>query len=389
MREYLFLLLILVIILIVIIAYCINFRQYTSLTLPDDTKPREGLTPKYGGFSRQKSIDWDKIEIGKKLGSGAWGDVFLADYNGNKYALKKEKILPRFVTTFSDSMEMKFYRYINKLPKNEQKYFIKLYGWRIYKCDYIHEIPIFLLERAKDPKWAKLIEKYKKSPYCAEYLLEYGGKSLMNMIDKIMERGEKINIQKMRNITYQVLRAIQIAHKGKFALIDVHAGNVTIENGSIKMVDYGDVGELFPKNDNRDVLNVIEMMSNAAYLFKRIDLLKRKAPNRIKYIEFIQDQGHWDDVAKYIVKIRPEAKPVIKKMKKKLPLTDEDYKKMSGIGLIHSILYQEECDDYHEKVLDMKVKDIPFLLPKEDMLYMLEYIDNIPRLLTYFRQLSK
>ena len=79
-------------------------------------------------------MDFTKIKVIKELGTGMYATTYLVELDGKQYALKKQKILEGNRNRSSRSItwrEMFFYEYVNKMPPDTQKFFCKLFGFKI------------------------------------------------------------------------------------------------------------------------------------------------------------------------------------------------------------------------------------------------------------------
>lgn len=84
------------------------------------------------------------------------------------------------------------------------KYFIKINSYHIYKCDYKHIVPDFMINRIKyDKSFAKIIHDYEKSKYCLDTLMDLGGRELSIYLDEDLTNplGDKYEI------VYQLLKS--------------------------------------------------------------------------------------------------------------------------------------------------------------------------------------
>ena len=82
-----------------------------------------------------KDINFDNIKIIKKLNAGWHGTIYLCKYTNKLYALKIQHILEKDrIKSYDNSIwcEIDLYNSINKMPKNDQLFFTKLYGYKIY-----------------------------------------------------------------------------------------------------------------------------------------------------------------------------------------------------------------------------------------------------------------
>ena len=80
-------------------------------------------------------VDFNNIKVIKKLGIGAYGTTYLCNYKRKQYALKVQHILETDkIKDYKNELwrEIDLYEYINTLPKKDQRFFTKLYGYVIY-----------------------------------------------------------------------------------------------------------------------------------------------------------------------------------------------------------------------------------------------------------------
>lgn len=185
----------------------------------------------------------DKVTIGKEIGKGKYGTVYLAtDDKGNKYAYKIEKLLPESVPNTLKSShwrEIDFAKHMEKYPNQ----FLKLYDSRIeYNCKHIHVYK----ERAVI---GDLEKQFQKSPYCSI--------KLWSLIDGTMD-----SILKQRIIKRQLLYDIYIQ------LINI---NYLIWKEGYKHGDlhFENVGYVLT---NKKTINILGYkIPTHGYIFKAID----------------------------------------------------------------------------------------------------------------------
>jgi len=110
----------------------------------------------------------DKLIIIKELGHGVFGTTFLVqNEKGNKYALKREKILKGEMIKTTKSRvwrEIKFAKSFNDIPFH----FMKLYSYRFVKdCSFVNKVTKDEL-RDMDKAGRKFLKKLAKSSWCIE-----------------------------------------------------------------------------------------------------------------------------------------------------------------------------------------------------------------------------
>ena len=178
-------------------------------------------------------IDFDKIHIIKELGYGMYGTTYLAKYYNKLYALKIQHILEKdIVKDYKNEIwrEMSLYNYINKLNKDDQLFFTKLYGYSICKCD--HKQKRYGLSNT-NPNYKKIM-KLDKSPWCIKYLTEYKGEYTLNLF----LQKKKINSKETRLMAYsfalQIAKIMLTVYKGGYSHNDMHFGNIMVKKTSKK-----------------------------------------------------------------------------------------------------------------------------------------------------------
>ena len=85
---------------------------------------------------------YNNYKIIKELNKGYSGIAYLIEKDDKKYVLKRQKLLPKEVKLnykYSIWREIDFNKFVNKLPILKQKYFMKMYDYKINKCNYQHK----------------------------------------------------------------------------------------------------------------------------------------------------------------------------------------------------------------------------------------------------------
>ena len=170
------------------------------------------------------------MKVIKKLGSGMFGTTYLVDYNGKKYALKTQHILP------SDRhkdykrelwRELDLYAFIKRLKPSDRKFFTQLYEYKIYKDCQHKQIRPFKL--GKD-KWSNKMRQLNKSEWCVDYMLDYHG-------DKTLGKylaTHNITPKQAYSFALQLCKIMLILYKGGYSHNDLHMDNVMITKTSEK-----------------------------------------------------------------------------------------------------------------------------------------------------------
>lgn len=174
----------------------------------------------------------NEYTIIKELGKGYNGISYLVKKDNKKYVIKRQKLLLKEVKPnfkYSFWREIDFNKFVNKLPKFQQSFFMKMYDYKINKCNYQHK-PKYI-----DPSIKKDLLKRNKSKYCLDMILEYKGNTIFGLIEK------GISLKERYCMIIQILYALNILRKNKYMHQDIHQGNITYqkENNPIKI--YGKI----------------------------------------------------------------------------------------------------------------------------------------------------
>lgn len=173
-------------------------------------------------------VNFDKIKIIKTLGQGVFGVGKLVSYNNKNYVLKTQKLPAAHRIKnikYPIWRELDFYKYIEKLPKNHQNFFMKLIDYRIYKtCD--HKIK---KQKFINPK---IVKEYNDSPWCVDFLVEYKGESFSKFLIK-----NKLSKEQVISFILQISIIHSILKKGKYFHTDFFIQNITISKTKQKNIN--------------------------------------------------------------------------------------------------------------------------------------------------------
>ena len=350
-------------------------------------------------------INWNIIVNLNILGSGVAGTVYLVKYYGKEYALKRQKVLENVLTylknDFKDGYknELQFYNWINTLPLFEQNHFIKMYGYRIFKCDHKQKLKDWQINAIKkDPIYQKQVEDLDKSPYCAEYLMEIGGVTLQTIINKMMTVNN-IDENLIKKIACELLKTVKIMRRDGYVHGDIHTGNITILNNQIKLIDYGSAENINSANEsiltkfeiNTDLMMIISLLTNFGYYFINVrGKFEYKSPLITTYVKYIQKKGYWGEISKYIQTIYPKSVDIITKINKSADITifDEEINKELGEFLydVAFILYPDLDQKFWSKILNAKLPIVPPLLNQKELIYILHNYHNMDKLIKHFSE---
>jgi serine/threonine protein kinase len=163
-------------------------------------------------------MNFEKIKIIKDLGKGLYGNVYLVKIDNNIYALKRQKIVKEAIKKnykYEIWKEIDFYKWINKLNKTDQIFFMKLYDYQIVKCNYVHK-PEKIID-------LQLYNKLKKSPYCIDLLFDVKDTTLRELINK-----NDLDYKERLSIIIQCLYTMYLMHQSNYYHNDTHTGNIMI-----------------------------------------------------------------------------------------------------------------------------------------------------------------
>lgn len=259
----------------------------------------------------------EDITIIKKIGSGMFATVYLAEKDNKKYALKRQKILYAHMSEKnyknSISKEANFYNWINKLNDFDQIHFMKLHEVKFHKCIFVHE-PTHL---HNDPEWQKKYKELNESPYCVDMLVDLKDGMLWELIIN-----ENLSMQQKYSIVIQILYAINLMHIAGYHHGDLHVGNIAYDvcdfdksitivlndveyqlptfGHIISIIDYGDVmhNKFYPNEKeikfmqlNLDIFSQIQLLLNFPLIFIKDKSLAY--PQREKLLKYIFEE-HYD-----------------------------------------------------------------------------------------------
>ena len=153
-----------------------------------------------------------KYKIIKKIKSGGQGTVYLVKYKNEKYILKIEKILEKYIIKNYKSIywrEIDFAKTINNINTN---HFMKLYDYAIID-NYDYEL--------ENPYNVSYINELNKSNYCSLKIYEYVDTTLYKILNKL-------NINELYSIIIQLAYSIFLMHKNHYTHNDLHFDNIGI-----------------------------------------------------------------------------------------------------------------------------------------------------------------
>lgn len=205
----------------------------------------------------------DKVTIGKEIGKGKYGTVYLAtDDKGNKYAYKIEKLLPNDVPNTSNSAywrEIEFAKHMEKYPDQ----FMKLYDARIISnCKHVHVYKETAIV-------GELEKEFQKSSYC--------GIKLWSLVDDTMYSilKNKVDSDQLYDMYIQLVYINFLLWKEGYMHGDLHVKNVG-----------------YVKTHKKNITILGHKIPTHGYIFNAIDfgnVLHPSYPTWMPYNEFTSD----------------------------------------------------------------------------------------------------
>ena len=343
-----------------------------------------------------------KIKVIKKLGAGMLGTVYLIEYENKIYAMKIQKILEEEKTKnikYPIWRELLFYNDVNKMPPESQKFFCKLYGYKIIEnCKHVQIRPKVF------PHKISFFDKINQSDICIILIIDYKGtNNLYNFLQNNIPK------KQVYSILLQVCKIILILSDLKYSHNDLHAGNIMIHSTKDKTfeimkhkipyyglqlvaIDYGNMtNEKYGKKYYEDdesfyFLELTEwlfyILQNKPKLEKSCRIQKKKYPYEkaypIKYDDFIwqnilsKHEAIIDNYAEKYLKLYPHLDKFYQLFKKKIKYESLHHKNdikvfllkiLNNFALEHPNIYMKETG---------WCSPPEYILPKKDVLEILE-----------------
>lgn len=358
-----------------------------------------------------------KYKIIKKIDEGYQTIIYLIEIKNKKYILKQYLILEEKLNYRKNYWnEILVCKFIDKLKKNKQNFFMKLYDYKIDKCktrnyEYFDDIK------------NKLVKK--KTNNCLNLILEHKGDPLSDFILK-----KKMKSTKMKYcFLIQIIFILNILRKNGFVHNDVHSSNITfvkcsnpikILNNKIickyrySLIDYEYSLHKKFRVKNQFVNEKLEINWDMLYFMRQIilqnnllqDIYKKKQLKRIFIPKFKMED---------IIVIYNKHKLVWNKIKNTLSMKGNQYINwfktfesnnihnfyknfsdkypvllVSGKNMINlSIIDEIKCllSAYNRKLwlkLNNWNVNIPNLIPKDDIIFMILNLKNNNKIIKYF-----
>jgi serine/threonine protein kinase len=172
----------------------------------------------------------DQVKIGKLLGQGMLGNVYLAtDKAGNKYAYKIQKLKEEIVNKSFYSWFWRENDFAKNVAKKYHNQFIQLYDWQIEN-------------NCKGKNFGLLKAKRRKynNPYCAIKLWSLIDDNIRNFL--VSEK--KISTKIFYDLYIQIVYIVYLINKHGYFHMDLHSGNIGYIKTSVKTINI--LGTLIP-----------------------------------------------------------------------------------------------------------------------------------------------
>jgi hypothetical protein len=340
-------------------------------------------------------MELSKIKVIKRLGAGMLGTVYLIEYNDKKYAMKVQKIFEEEKTRnkkYPIWRELVFYSEVNKMPPESQKFFCKLYEYKIIEdCKHIQIRPKVF------PNKLDFFNKINKSNICIVLIMDYKGH--MNLYEFLQHHIPK---KKVYSILLQVCKIILTLSDLKYSHNDLHPGNIMVHSTTEKTfeimqhkipyydlqlvaIDYGNMTNQ-KYSDNYNFLQLTEwlfyIIMNKPKLEKNCRMQKKKYPYEkkysIKYNDFvwrnlISNYGKIiDNYAEKYLKLYPNLVKFYDFFKDQIMRISLDFKNEENIFLLK--IKNNFALDHPNEYMKITGWCSPpeFILPKKDVLDILE-----------------
>lgn len=162
------------------------------------------------------------FQIIKELRKSFIGNVFLIEYNNEKYILKKGPVSNKSTKNYKDELikELDVLNFISNLSVNNRKFFMTLKEFYFDKCNFSYQ--------DWDPNKNMFVQKEIKNTNCINLILNYKGKTLLSLLEKRLSKSEKYSM------VIQIIYAIDILKKintyiTMFMLKTLHIRNQVIK----------------------------------------------------------------------------------------------------------------------------------------------------------------
>ena len=168
----------------------------------------------------------EDVKLGKVIGSGVYGTVYLCTHKGKKYAMKIQNLtgMMNEKTKYSTDIwiEIDVYRYISKMQPTDQVFFNRMYEYKVY--NEIKKVGTNIGDSKH--KWDKNIKNILDSGWRVKYLLEYKGN--LTLYDFLLKNKSSLNHSHIYSLCLQILYIITLLKNGGYVHGDIHTRNIMV-----------------------------------------------------------------------------------------------------------------------------------------------------------------
>jgi len=237
----------------------------------------------------------------KKLGEGWFGVVYLCEdikrFGSKLLAVKKEKVLYNTIVDYEQTGEFKFYKMIETLPLEQQRYFTILLDYNVIEYNGITGMQDFTghINYWNNPERFRLLDE---SNNCLITVMEYAGESMAN---KILTKDH----------LSQILNIIDIVHDKHYILKDLWLSNLCLYKQQVKLIDYGELEKINPDNVNDvynqkyDILSFLRLCVNHQLIFEHILMIQPPTEFIPDNMKAIYNSKRYPTIKKYMKRIYP------------------------------------------------------------------------------------
>jgi hypothetical protein len=331
------------------------------------------------------SVSITDVEQETLIGQGATAKV----YRKGDRIIKRSKMLPG--TDTDTFRELRFFGWIESLSPDEQRYFSRMFGYRIYRSDFEH-IYAYAGQSEEDKKAQ---EERNKSKWTMEITSEYKGRPLVIT--------EGTTMTKRYMIVIQALDIIQIMKKHRVAHVDLGLHNVVIDNGNIACIDYGetymegDEQYYIHESEHTMLTQLVNAMMNIKGTFAAIEGLRKQG---VAY-EFTDWLDEFGMIKKEAPHVYTRLQDFLDKNDYRLwrsigdnpvPKRGEQAESGSDFTEIAKATMDNLCKLYapelHRKIYKIETV-VPNLLLVQDVQYIYDHWGDLPNIKEYFQNKIK
>ena len=333
----------------------------------------------------------DEVTLGKQLGKGMMGTVFLAhDKNENKYAYKIERILPKDVKKTFKSSYWRENDFAETLANKHPDQFMVLYDSKIEdKCKHNQDFSDMSFKMKDLPKSQQnYYKKLKTSKYCSIKLWSI----IDGTLEKLLIPKLMISKEVLYDLFIQIIYIVFLMNNAGYVHNDFHLGNIgyiktdkktvnilgyniPTHGYLIKAIDYGlIIHDKYPLSKGESIV-----YENAYDLLTVFNMFSIEWKNE----KIAAKEWKWEDEWFKPIKISKKEKEALEKYLpegKKLNKDNYDF-------IIHKLYKLIEWKKWQQTVIgDDTIYGIEpsYLIPLNDMLFLIKNLYNPKKILKHF-----